>query len=103
MSDLSKLREDMVENQIAARSIRSAAVLGALRKVPREAFLPERLREFAYEDSPLPIDAGQTISQPYIVALIEVDPVSWTPKCLSFRSARWQRNVPLMRRSFAGR
>jgi protein-L-isoaspartate(D-aspartate) O-methyltransferase len=70
MSDLSKLREDMVENQIAARSIRSAAVLDALRKVPREAFLPERLREFAYEDSPLPIDAGQTISQPYIVALM---------------------------------
>ncbi len=54
MSDLAKLREDMVEKQIAARGIRSAAVLGALRKVPREAFLPERLREFAYEDSPLP-------------------------------------------------
>ena len=70
MSDLSKLREDMVENQIAARGIRSEAVLGALRKVPREAFLPERLREFAYEDSPLPIAAGQTISQPYIVALM---------------------------------
>jgi len=70
MSDLAKLREDMVENQIAARGIRSAAVLGALRKVPREAFLPERLREFAYEDSPLPIAAGQTISQPYIVALM---------------------------------
>ena len=70
MSDLSQLRDDMVENQIAARSIRSEAVLGALRKVPREAFLPERLREFAYEDSPLPIAAGQTISQPYIVALM---------------------------------
>ncbi len=70
MTDLSKFREDMVENQIAARGIRSAAVLGALRKVPREAFLPERLREFAYEDSPLPIAAGQTISQPYIVALM---------------------------------
>jgi len=70
MADLSKLREDMVEHQIAARGIRSEAVLGALRKVPREAFLPERLREFAYEDSPLPIDAGQTISQPYIVALM---------------------------------
>jgi protein-L-isoaspartate(D-aspartate) O-methyltransferase len=70
MIDLSKLREDMVENQIAARGIRSEAVLGALRKIPREAFLPERLREFAYEDSPLPIDAGQTISQPYIVALM---------------------------------
>ena len=70
MSDLAKLREDMVENQIAARGIRSEAVLGALRKVPRDAFLPERLREFAYEDSPLPIAAGQTISQPYIVALM---------------------------------
>ena len=70
MSDLAKLREDMVEKQIAARGIRSAAVLGALRKVPREAFLPERLREFAYEDSPLPIAAEQTISQPYIVALM---------------------------------
>ena len=70
MSDLSKLRADMVVNQIAARSIRSEAVLGALRKIPREAFLPERLREFAYEDLPLPIAAGQTISQPYIVALM---------------------------------
>ena len=70
MRDLSKLREDMVEHQIAARSVRSEAVLGALRKVPREAFLPERLAEFAYEDSPLPIAAGQTISQPYIVALM---------------------------------
>jgi len=70
MSDLSKLRGDMVEHQIAARSIRSAAVLGAMRKVPREEFLPEHLREFAYEDSPLPIAAGQTISQPYIVALM---------------------------------
>ena len=70
MADLSKLREEMVEHQIAARGIRSKTVLGALRKVPREAFLPEALREFAYEDSPLPIAAGQTISQPYIVALM---------------------------------
>ena len=70
MSDLSKRREDMIDNQISARGVRSEAVLGALRKVPREAFLPERLREFAYEDSPLPIAAGQTISQPYIVALM---------------------------------
>jgi protein-L-isoaspartate(D-aspartate) O-methyltransferase len=70
MTEASKLRKDMVKNQIAARGIRSEAVLGALRKVPREAFLPARLREFAYEDSPLPIAAGQTISQPYIVALM---------------------------------
>ena len=70
MTDLSRLREDMVENQIAVRGVRSEAVLGAMRKVPREIFLPERLREFAYEDAPLPIAAGQTISQPYIVALM---------------------------------
>ncbi|MGO8914951.1 MAG: protein-L-isoaspartate(D-aspartate) O-methyltransferase [Stellaceae bacterium] len=70
MTDLSKLREDMIERQIAARGVRSEAVLRAMRKVAREAFLPERLREFAYEDAPLPIAAGQTISQPYIVALM---------------------------------
>ncbi len=70
MTDFLKLRQDMVESQIAARGIRSAAVLAALRKVSREAFLPERLREFAYEDSSLPLVAGQTISQPYIVALM---------------------------------
>ncbi len=70
MTDLSKLREHMVENQIAARGVRSEIVLDAMRKVSREAFLPERLREFAYEDLPLPIAAGQTISQPYIVALM---------------------------------
>jgi protein-L-isoaspartate(D-aspartate) O-methyltransferase len=70
MTDLSRLREDMVENQIAARGVRSEAVLAAMRKVRREAFLPEDMREFAYEDSPLPIAASQTISQPYIVALM---------------------------------
>ncbi|MDR3534781.1 MAG: protein-L-isoaspartate(D-aspartate) O-methyltransferase [Rhodopila sp.] len=70
MADLSKLREHMVEHQIAARGVRSKIVLDAMRKVPREAFLPERMREFAYEDAPLPIAAGQTMSQPYIVALM---------------------------------
>ena len=45
-------------------------VLDAMRKVPRELFLPKRLREFAYEDSPLPIAGEQTISQPYIVAFM---------------------------------
>ena len=49
---------------------RRAAVLDAFREVPREAFVPEAMREFAYEDGPLPIEAGQTISQPYIVALM---------------------------------
>ena len=65
-----ELRERMVDQQIAARGVRSKAVLDAMRSVPREAFLPENLREFAYEDSPLPIAGAQTISQPYIVALM---------------------------------
>jgi len=60
----------MVEHQIAARGVRSELVLEAMRKVPREEFLPPPLREFAYEDSPLPIAEGQTISQPYIVAFM---------------------------------
>ena len=60
----------MVDEQIAARGVHSKLVLDAMRAVPREAFLPERLREFAYEDTPLPIDAEQTISQPYIVAFM---------------------------------
>jgi len=60
----------MVRYQIAARGVRSEPVLEAMRTVPREEFLPENLREFAYDDSPLPIAAGQTISQPYIVAFM---------------------------------
>ena len=60
----------MVTHQIAARGVRSEKVLAALRKVPRVQFLPNGLAEFAYEDSPLPIEAGQTISQPYIVAFM---------------------------------
>jgi len=60
----------MVERQIARRGIRNELVLKAVLSVPREAFLPQAMREFAYEDSPLPIEEGQTISQPYIVALM---------------------------------
>ena len=69
-TDFSKLRREMVEQHIFARGVRSDRVLGAMRKVPRERFLPHHLQEFAYEDSPLPIAEGQTISQPYIVALM---------------------------------
>jgi protein-L-isoaspartate(D-aspartate) O-methyltransferase len=61
-------REQMVQRQIAARGIRDPDVLRALREVPREVFVPENLREFAYDDAPLPIAEGQTISQPFIVA-----------------------------------
>lgn len=67
---LAERRAFMVERQVAARGIKSARVLKAMNTVPREAFLPENLREFAYEDSPLPIAQGQTMSQPYIVALM---------------------------------
>src|SRR3990172_7116691 len=63
-------RERMVKHHLAQRGIRSRAVLDAFRNVPREAFVPEALAEFAYEDAPLPIEAGQTISQPFIVALM---------------------------------
>ncbi len=58
----------MVETQIAARGVRDPRVLQALREVPRDRFLPEHLAPLAYEDAALPIDEGQTISQPYIVA-----------------------------------
>jgi protein-L-isoaspartate(D-aspartate) O-methyltransferase len=65
-----KLRHEMVEKAIFARGVRSRPVLDAMRTVPRESFLPMNLREFAYEDAPLPIEEGQTISQPYIVAFM---------------------------------
>jgi len=61
-------RDRMVERQIIARGIADPHLLQALREVPREVFVPEGLAEFAYDDTPLPIAEGQTISQPYIVA-----------------------------------
>jgi len=61
-------RERMVRDQIAARGVRDARVLAAMRRVPREQFLRESLEEFAYQDTPLPIESDQTISQPYVVA-----------------------------------
>ena len=66
--DIEEKRERMLERHIRARGIRNPAVLEALRAVPREEFLPDELAEFAYEDTPLPIEEGQTISQPFIVA-----------------------------------
>ena len=70
MTDFAELREAMVERQIAARGISGAALLAALRHVPREAFVSPAFSHQAYGDHPLPIEAGQTISQPYIVALM---------------------------------
>jgi protein-L-isoaspartate(D-aspartate) O-methyltransferase len=63
-------RQAMVETQLVPRGIRDQAVLVAMRSVPREAFVLPELVEFAYKDMPLPIGEGQTISQPYIVALM---------------------------------
>src|SRR5258705_13239928 len=63
-------RERMVDRQIAARGVTDWRVLEAMRQGPREAFVEPGLEEFAYEDSPLPIAQGQTISQPCIVALM---------------------------------
>lgn len=68
MADLAEQRDRMVDVQLARRGIRDEAVLAAMREVPRERFVPEGMEEFAYEDAPLPIEEGQTISQPYIVA-----------------------------------
>src|SRR5450631_310441 len=68
--DFQKLRVEMVERHIVHRGVRSALVLAAMRSVPREEFLAQDLREFAYEDAPLPIAEGQTISQPYIIAMM---------------------------------
>lgn len=61
-------RDHMVEVQIAGRGIRDERVLRAMRRVPRERFVDEHLAPFAYDDAPLPIGAGQTISQPFMVA-----------------------------------
>ncbi|GAA2880403.1 protein-L-isoaspartate(D-aspartate) O-methyltransferase [Aminobacter niigataensis] len=70
MIDYRAARLRMVEYQIARRGIRDLAVLEALSAVPREEFVTDALRDYAYEDTALPIAHGQTISQPYIVALM---------------------------------
>ncbi|MCZ6877822.1 MAG: protein-L-isoaspartate(D-aspartate) O-methyltransferase [Acidobacteria bacterium] len=72
----SQQREEMVESQLKGRGIANELVLEAMRKVPRHLFMPPEVRQYAYIDSPVPIGAEQTISQPYIVALMTqiVDP-----------------------------
>ena len=66
--DLSEARERMVATQIAARGVTDSRVLAAMREVPRHLFVPEAVAHDAYDDRPLPIGEGQTISQPYMVA-----------------------------------
>ena len=70
MSSFAQLRQQMIDYQLVARGLHDQSVLNALKAVPREEFIPTDLVEFAYRDSPLPIEASQTISQPYIVALM---------------------------------
>ena len=64
------MRERMVEQQLRGRDVADERVLAAMQRVPRELFVPEELRDRAYEDAALPIGGGQTISQPYMVAKI---------------------------------
>ena len=70
IASFSDQREEMVRKQVMARGVVDRHLLAAMREVPREVFVGDRYHEFAYEDSPLPIEDGQTISQPYIVALM---------------------------------
>lgn len=69
-NDFEQQRHRMVKKQIEARGITNAAVLSAMNSVPRHLFVPVKQQYQAYEDHPLPIGGGQTISQPYIVALM---------------------------------
>ena len=70
MTDFASEREAMVERQLRRRGITEPGILDAFRAVPREAFVSDRHAHLAYGDHPLPIEANQTISQPYIVALM---------------------------------
>jgi protein-L-isoaspartate(D-aspartate) O-methyltransferase len=70
MTDYAAEREAMVERQLRRRGIREKFILDAFSEVPREEFVADQYRHLAYGDHPLPIEAGQTISQPYIVALM---------------------------------
>jgi len=70
MIDYAQARERMVQEQLVSRGIKDTQVLGVMARVPRHLFIESELRDQAYEDHPLPIGANQTISQPYMVALM---------------------------------
>jgi len=70
IKDYDEARRNMVQDQIRSRGIRDIRVLEAMGKVPRHLFIPEAYRHLAYDDRPVPIGEGQTISQPFIVALM---------------------------------
>ena len=70
MKNFEELRQQMVESQLISRGVKDKRVLDVMRNIPREMFISDDLKGCAYEDRPLPIGYGQTISQPYIVALM---------------------------------
>jgi hypothetical protein len=70
MATMKQRRDRLVTRQVEARGVRDPLVLAAMKAVRRELFVPEDLRDEAYDDTPLPIGSGQTISQPYIVAFM---------------------------------
>ena len=84
MSNPTTARQYMVDSQLRGRGVSDPRVLDAMRRVPRHEFVPEPYRAQAYEDHPLPIGDGQTISQPYIVALmleaLQFGPLTWFSK-----------------------
>ena len=89
VKNLADRREIMMNDHLLARGIRDPAVLRAMLEVPREVFVAEGMEEFAYDDYALPIDEGQTISQPYIVAFMteQLDPKP-TDRILEIRDGR---------------
>ncbi len=87
MKDYAAERETMVATQLKSRGIKDVKVLEAMGKVPRHAFVPDDMKTYAYNDEPLPIGKGQTISQPYIVAyMTEILQLSGDEKVLEVGS-----------------
>jgi protein-L-isoaspartate(D-aspartate) O-methyltransferase len=80
MTDFAAERERMIDRTIARRGLNDPALIAAFRAVPRETFVSAELASHAYADAPLPIEAGQTVSQPYIVALT-IDAAGIGPDC----------------------
>lgn len=68
MDNWTEMVEALIDRHVAPQGVQNAAVLAAMKKIPRHLFIPQQYREYAYEDRPIPIGAKQTISQPFIVA-----------------------------------
>lgn len=96
--DLNQARERMVVEQLERRGIKDARVLAAMRSVERDRFIPAEYAEHAYDDGPLPIGSSQTISQPYIVALMsEVAALTGTERVLEIGTGSGYQTAVLSR------